>query len=172
MRALFALRNIGGKDSVDALAAAYDSKSALLKHEIAYVMGQMQNPHAVPHLIERLEDGEEFDIDDVIEAFVDIKTGVSPSEKLYWRRNKIQRDVACVFLLDVSASTAESIEDSNTSNDWDVPDDPVDYMKWIKSRRKSGIVRTYKRIIDLEKEASVLLIDALENLGDQYGICL
>ena len=59
MRALFALRNIGGKDSVDALAAAYDSKSALLKHEIAYVMGQMQNPHAVPHLIERLEDAEE-----------------------------------------------------------------------------------------------------------------
>ena len=120
--------------------------------------------------VNRLEDGEEFDIDDVIEAFVDIKTGVSPSEKLYWRRNKIQRDVACVFLLDVSASTAESIEDSSSSNDWDVPDDPVDYMKWVKSRRKSGIVRTYKRIIDVEKEASVLIMDALENLGDQYGI--
>ena len=120
--------------------------------------------------VNRLDDGEEFDIDDVIEAFVDIKTGVSPSEKLYWRRNKIQRDVACVFLLDVSASTAESIEDSSTNNDWDVPDDPVDYMKWVKSRRKSGIVRTYKRIIDVEKEASVLIIDALENLGDQYGI--
>ncbi|MEC9120216.1 MAG: HEAT repeat domain-containing protein [Candidatus Thermoplasmatota archaeon] len=59
MRALFALRNIGGKDSVEALAAAYESKSALLKHEIAYVMGQMQDPHAVPYLIERLEDGEE-----------------------------------------------------------------------------------------------------------------
>ncbi|MFL2767923.1 MAG: nitric oxide reductase activation protein NorD [Dehalococcoidia bacterium] len=120
--------------------------------------------------VNRLEDGEEFDIDDVIEAFVDIRSGVSPSEKLYWRRNKIQRDVACVFLLDVSASTAESIEDSSTNNDWDVPDDPVDYMKWVKSRRKSGIVRTYKRIIDVEKEASVLIIDALENLGDQYGI--
>ena len=43
-------------------------------------------------------------------------------------------------------------------------------MKWVKSRRKSGIVRTYKRIIDVEKEASVLIMDALENLGDQYGI--
>ena len=59
MRALFALRNIGGKDAVEALAAAYSSKSALLKHEIAYVMGQMQDPHAVPYLIERLEDMEE-----------------------------------------------------------------------------------------------------------------
>ena len=37
MRALFALRNIGGHDSVDALTAAFSSDSALLKHEIAYV---------------------------------------------------------------------------------------------------------------------------------------
>ena len=56
MRALFALRNKGGDDAVDALCAAFDSESALLKHEIAYVLGQMQNPHAVPMLIERLSD--------------------------------------------------------------------------------------------------------------------
>ena len=59
MRALFALRNIGGKDSVEALADAFSSKSALLKHEIAYVMGQMQDSHAVPHLIDRLADADE-----------------------------------------------------------------------------------------------------------------
>ena len=59
MRALFALRNIGGEESVDALAEAFGSSSALLKHEIAYVLGQMQDDHAVPYLIERLEDLEE-----------------------------------------------------------------------------------------------------------------
>ena len=59
MRALFGLRNMGGKDAVDALAAAFESKSALLKHEIAYVLGQMQNNHAVPTLIERLSDSSE-----------------------------------------------------------------------------------------------------------------
>ena len=59
MRALFALRNMGGDDAVDALAAAFDSQSALLKHEIAYVLGQMQNNHAVPTLIERLSDSSE-----------------------------------------------------------------------------------------------------------------
>ena len=59
MRALFALRNIGGVDAIEALAAAYSSKSALLKHEIAYVMGQMQDSAAVPHLINRLEDHDE-----------------------------------------------------------------------------------------------------------------
>ena len=56
MRALFSLRNIGGKEAVDALAAAFESDSALLKHEIAYVMGQMQDSSAVPHLIDRLAD--------------------------------------------------------------------------------------------------------------------
>ena len=59
MRALFSLRNIGGKDAVDALAAAFRSDSALLKHEIAYVMGQMQDSAAVPHLIDRLADENE-----------------------------------------------------------------------------------------------------------------
>lgn len=59
MRALFSLRNIGGEDAVDALAAAFESDSALLKHEIAYVMGQMQDSAAVPHLIDRLADQDE-----------------------------------------------------------------------------------------------------------------
>jgi deoxyhypusine monooxygenase len=51
MRALFALHNIGCSDSVEALSAAFSSPSALLKHEIAYVMGQMKNPLAIPSLI-------------------------------------------------------------------------------------------------------------------------
>jgi deoxyhypusine monooxygenase len=59
MRALFALRNIGGHESVDALTNAFSSESALLKHEIAYVLGQMQDPHAVPSLIDRLSDATE-----------------------------------------------------------------------------------------------------------------
>ncbi|MED5271799.1 MAG: HEAT repeat domain-containing protein, partial [Candidatus Thermoplasmatota archaeon] len=37
----------------------FNSNSALLKHEIAYVMGQMQNESAIPHLIKRLEDENE-----------------------------------------------------------------------------------------------------------------
>ena len=59
----------------------------------------------------KLEDGEELDIDDVIEAIVDMKTGVSPSDKFYWRRNKVQREVAAAFLIDTSASTAEAIDE-------------------------------------------------------------
>ena len=59
MRALFSLRNIGGNDAIDSLAAGFSSSSALLKHEIAYVLGQMQDSHAINPLIERLADLQE-----------------------------------------------------------------------------------------------------------------
>jgi deoxyhypusine monooxygenase len=59
MRALFSLRNIEGEDAVDGLIDGFSSSSALLKHKITYVLGQMQNPHAVPALIDRLSDIEE-----------------------------------------------------------------------------------------------------------------
>ncbi len=121
--------------------------------------------------VRKLEDGEELDIDDIIEAFVDMKTGASPSDKFYWRRNKVQRDVAVAFLLDTSASTAEAIDDTRkNSDDWDAPDDPVEYMVWLRTRRGESMKRSYKRIIDVEKEAIVLLINALEAIGDLYGI--
>ena len=59
MRAVFSLRNDRSNESVIILSHGFDSNSALLKHEIAYVMGQMQNEIAIPYLIERLEDEKE-----------------------------------------------------------------------------------------------------------------
>lgn len=50
MRAVFSLRNRGGAPAVEALAAAFDDPSALLRHELAYVLGQMGDAHAVPFL--------------------------------------------------------------------------------------------------------------------------
>ena len=121
--------------------------------------------------VRKLEDGEEIDIDDVIEAIVDMRTGSSPSEKLYWRRNKVQRDVAVAFLLDTSASTAEAIDEAKKApDDWNAPDDPVEYMVWLRTRRGEAMRRSYKRIVDVEKEAIVLLMNALEAIGDVYGI--
>ena len=121
--------------------------------------------------VRKLEDGEEIDIDDVIEAVVDMRTGSTPSEKLYWRRNKVQRDVAVAFLLDTSASTAEAIDEAKKGpDDWNAPDDPVEYMVWLRTRRGEAMRRSYKRIVDVEKEAIVLLMNALEAVGDVYGI--
>ena len=119
----------------------------------------------------RLEDGEEHDLDAVLEAVIDLHAGVSPDERLYWRRNKNERSVAVAFLLDMSASTAEAIDEAKKpSDDWGAPDDPVEYMVWLRSRRSEGMRRTYKRIVDVEKEGITLLVNSLETLGDTYGI--
>lgn len=121
--------------------------------------------------IKRLNHGEEFDLDAAIESFVDRRIGVTPSDKVYWRRNKVERDVAVAFLLDMSASTAEAIEESKSPKDgWDPPKDPAEYMIWLRSLRSELFKRSYQRIIDLEKESIVLLIQAMETLGDKYGI--
>ncbi|NXY50407.1 DOHH hydroxylase, partial [Ceuthmochares aereus] len=55
-RALFTLRNLGGCAAVDWISRAFGDDSALLKHELAYCLGQMQDEAAIPVLIRVLED--------------------------------------------------------------------------------------------------------------------
>lgn len=50
-RAMFRLRDIGTPEAIDALAAGLDDPSALFRHEIAFVFGQMSDPHSIPALI-------------------------------------------------------------------------------------------------------------------------
>lgn len=63
-RAMFALRNNGSSAAVRVLGEALivykgDKTNALLKHEIAYVLGQVQSPESVPYLRELLEEKQE-----------------------------------------------------------------------------------------------------------------
>ncbi|SCV02167.1 LANO_0F15676g1_1 [Lachancea nothofagi CBS 11611] len=53
-RAMFRLRDIGSDEACFALASGFDDPSALFKHEIAYVFGQVGNPIVVSKLIEVL----------------------------------------------------------------------------------------------------------------------
>ena len=65
-RALFTLRNIGTPAAIDALSSALLSPnevcSPLFKHEVAFVFGQMSDPHSVPALIKALEDDREAEM--------------------------------------------------------------------------------------------------------------
>ncbi|MDP9237121.1 MAG: hypothetical protein M3P30_06930 [Chloroflexota bacterium] len=122
--------------------------------------------------IKRLLDGEEFDLDAVIDYAIERKAGHTFTDKVYWRRNKVERDVAVAFLLDMSASTDEEIEKRKQkyAEDEDFDDDPRKYFQWLAQRRVSQAMAPPKRIIDLEKESTVLFIKALETIGDSYGI--
>ncbi|XP_011313357.1 deoxyhypusine hydroxylase [Fopius arisanus] len=55
-RALFTLKNIGGEEAIDWIKKSFEDPSALLKHELAYCLGQMQDSRAIPVLIDVLKD--------------------------------------------------------------------------------------------------------------------
>nr|MBE5726524.1 nero [Cucujiformia] len=58
-RAMFALRNIGTPEAVIALGNALNCGSALFKHEIAFVLGQLQHRDSVNFLKQSLENIDE-----------------------------------------------------------------------------------------------------------------
>ncbi len=122
--------------------------------------------------IKRLEDGEEIDLDQAIEFLVDKRAGAGPLARFYYRRNKVERDVAVSFLLDMSASTDEEIDKQRKKYDEedDFDGDPAKYFQWLAQRRSLRAADPPKRIVDLEKESAVLLVEALEAIGDSYGI--
>jgi nitric oxide reductase NorD protein len=85
-------------------------------------------------------DGEEIDLDAVVRRVADRRAGVELSDRIYLRREKQDRDVAAMFLLDLSGSTSRQIDPQG------------------------------RRVIDVEKEGLVLLTEALEAIGDQFAI--
>ena len=58
-KAMFALRNQGTKESVLALCDGLEDESALFRHEIGYVLGQLKEPVSVPALARALAKTEE-----------------------------------------------------------------------------------------------------------------
>ena len=59
MRSVFKLRNIRSPESCLVLCEGFASSSALLRHELAYVLGQMQMDEALPTLTRILSNHEE-----------------------------------------------------------------------------------------------------------------
>ena len=122
--------------------------------------------------VRRLIEGEELDLDRVVETHVDRRAGRPPDGAVYMSRRRQHRDVAAAFLLDMSASTdAEApVEEPERPSgktpepeyvgvfdDFDWPDNPQPMPPG-------------RRVIDIEKESLVLMADALETLGDDYAI--
>lgn len=61
-RAIFYFRDLNTPEAVEMLGSGFKFSSDLLKHEIAYVFGQMENPLSVKALIEVLLNENEADI--------------------------------------------------------------------------------------------------------------
>ena len=84
-------------------------------------------------LLKRQPGGDAIDIDAVVDGFADVAAGRELPERLFVRRLKAERNLAALFMVDMSGST----------------------RGWIN---------------DAEREALVLLAEALGILGDRYAI--
>jgi nitric oxide reductase activation protein len=132
--------------------------------------------HFLPELFRKVTrrfDGEDVDLDQLVELVVNCRVGVTPSEKIYWRRERTQRDVAVALLLDMSATTNEYVhlEAAKTIR----PATPTaqsysQYLRQIASGVDDRGKPLRKRTIDIEKQAAIVLIQALESIGDSYAV--
>ncbi|MGH7165326.1 MAG: nitric oxide reductase activation protein NorD, partial [Nitrospiraceae bacterium] len=128
----------GSRDFAEATLAAHGPAVRLLRRYFESIRPPgLRRVHGQP-------DGEELDLDASIGRIADRAAGAEPSDRIYLRREKRERDVAAAFLVDLSGSTSRQIELPAGS---------------------SG-----RRVIDVEKEGLVLLCEALEAIGDQYGV--
>ncbi len=84
-------------------------------------------------LMKRQAYGDEVDIDALVEALADARDGREMSDRLFVRLHRAERNIAVMFMVDMSGST----------------------KGWIN---------------EAEREALILLCEALERLGDRYAI--
>ncbi|CAF4900022.1 unnamed protein product [Pieris macdunnoughi] len=61
-RAMFSLRNLGTTESINALGEGFKASSALFRHEVAFIFGQMQDERSIPFLKQTLEDTSEHEM--------------------------------------------------------------------------------------------------------------
>jgi nitric oxide reductase activation protein len=91
-------------------------------------------------ILRRWLEGDEFDYRALLDYAIERKAGITPSERIYMKRMKQVRDVSVLVLVDLSRSTANTV---------------------------SG---TDKSVLTIEKEAIVLLCEALSVVGDSFSI--
>ena len=84
-------------------------------------------------ILSRQPDGEDIDLDAQVEAIIDRRCGAEPAERLFMRRQRNERSLAAMFMVDMSGST----------------------KGWVN---------------EAEREALVMLGEALQTLGDAYAI--
>jgi hypothetical protein len=122
--------------------------------------------------VHHADDGDELDLEAVIEARVDRRTGHTVDDRLHVRRDRATRDVATAFLVDLSASTSSPLpdEDAEATADIEEEEDVGPYRgAWIDPYDLPP-PEVGRRILDVAKESVAVMCDALELLGDRHAV--
>jgi len=132
----------GSREFVDDTRERYKGVVSSIRQQF-----QLMKPENLARITNEL-DGEDYDLNAVVDFFIDRRADGQQSERIYTKRVRRQRDVAVSFLLDQSSSTARTIGRH--------PLQPYTHPG--------------RRIIEIEKEGLVLMSEALEAVGDVYSI--
>ena len=132
----------GDRTFVDETRDRHRGAISSIRHQF-----QLMKPENLTRILNEL-DGEDYDLNAVVDFFIDRRADGHQSERIYTRRLRRRRDVAVSFLLDQSSSTARTIGRH--------PLQPYTHPG--------------RRIIEIEKEGLVLMSEALEAVGDIYSI--
>jgi len=115
--------------------------------------------------VKRVADGDELDLDQLLEAVVDRRAGLMPDDRVYSRKERTKREVATAFLLDMSASTDDAVPEPDSVQVDLAADSTTNTLTHDWSARAN-----VRKVIDVEKDALVLISDALTMLGDAFAI--
>ena len=132
----------GDRSFVDQTKERHKGVISSIRHQF-----QLMKPENLTRVANEV-DGEEFDLNAVIDYVIDRRADGQQSERIYTKRLRRRRDVAVSFLLDQSSSTART----------------------IGRHPLQPYTRPGRRIIEIEKEGLVLMSEALEAVGDVYSI--
>jgi nitric oxide reductase NorD protein len=132
----------GDRAFVEATKERHKGVISSIRHQF-----QLMKPENLTRVANEV-DGEEFDLNAVIDYVIDRRADGHQSERIYTKRLRRRRDVAVSFLLDQSSSTART----------------------IGRHPLQPYTRPGRRIIEIEKEGLVLMSEALEAVGDVYSI--
>jgi nitric oxide reductase NorD protein len=90
--------------------------------------------------IRKLEDGDDIDINAAIASLIDMRMGQQPDPRIMMRSVRKVRDISVMVLLDLSESTNDKVNGQDFS------------------------------VLDLTRQATVLLADAISKVGDPFAI--
>ncbi|ACH83608.1 MULTISPECIES: nitric oxide reductase activation protein NorD [Acidithiobacillus] len=96
-----------------------------------------------PQGVQRLrkqEDGDEIDLNAAVRAMIEMRMGEQPDPRIMMRNVRKVRDLSVLLLIDLSESTNDPVLGSNST------------------------------VLQLAREATVLLADALDKIGDPFAI--
>lgn len=130
-------RDLAGED-MSFYRETLERRQGLVK-KIRYAF-ELLKPEGIS-ILRKWPEGDEFDHSRLIALAVDKRMGRTPSERIYIKRLKKERDVAVQLLVDFSRSTSNTVSGAGE-----------------------------KTVLDVEKEAMVLFCEALSVVGDPFAI--